>query len=100
VCPQRMKRRDESFRPTIPTRDLVAYVLGITPDQPGFTRVRVAPRSGPLHEIAGAVPTPHGLVEVRITGTEAEINSPVPAVDGGHRLGRPGGINQAAASVG
>jgi alpha-L-rhamnosidase len=77
-----------------PTRDLVAYVLGITPDQPGFTQVRVAPRSRPLHEIAGAVPTPHGLVEVRITGTEAEINSPVPAVDGGHRPGRPGGTTR------
>ena len=28
-----------------PTRDLVAYVLGITPEEPGYTRVRVAPGS-------------------------------------------------------
>jgi hypothetical protein len=26
------------------------------------------------------VPTPHGLIEVRITGADAEIDSPVPAV--------------------
>ena len=26
------------------------------------------------------MPTPHGLVEVRVAGTEAEIDSPVPAV--------------------
>jgi alpha-L-rhamnosidase-like protein len=61
-----------------PTRDLVAYVLGITPDEPGFARVRVAPRPGRLRELAGAVPTPHGLVEVRISGAEAAIDSPVP----------------------
>ncbi|HEY6593351.1 MAG TPA: family 78 glycoside hydrolase catalytic domain [Asanoa sp.] len=62
-----------------PTRDLVAYVLGITPDEPGYARVRIAPRLGPLREAAGAVPTPHGPVEVRISGAEAEIDSPVPA---------------------
>jgi alpha-L-rhamnosidase len=63
-----------------PTRDLVWYVLGITPAEPGYRRVRVAPRLGRLRECAGAVPTPHGLVEVRVAGSEAEIDSPVPAV--------------------
>jgi alpha-L-rhamnosidase len=43
--------------------------------EPGIT-----PRPGPLREIAGAVPTPHGLIEVRITGADAEIDRPVPAV--------------------
>jgi len=61
-----------------PARDLVVHVLGITPDEPGFARVRVAPRPGRLRELAGAVPTPHGLVEVRVSGTKAEIDSPVP----------------------
>jgi hypothetical protein len=63
-----------------PTRDLVAYVLGITPDRPGYERVRVAPRPGRLRELAGAVPTPHGPVEVRISGAEAAIDSPVPVL--------------------
>jgi hypothetical protein len=63
-----------------PTRDLVAYVLGITPDRPGFTRTRVAPRLGRLREVAGAVPTPHGRLDVRVSGTDAEIDSPVPVV--------------------
>jgi alpha-L-rhamnosidase len=63
-----------------PTRDLVWYVLGITPAEPGYRRVRVAPRLGRLRECAGAVPTPHGLIEVRVAGSEAEIDSPVPAV--------------------
>ena len=63
-----------------PTRDLVWYVLGITPAEPGYRRVRVAPRLGRLREVAGAIPTPHGLVEVRVAGSEAEIDSPVPVV--------------------
>jgi alpha-L-rhamnosidase len=63
-----------------PTRDLVAYVLGITPDRPGYERVRVAPRPGRLDELAGAVPTPHGPVEVRISGRLADIDSPVPVL--------------------
>jgi alpha-L-rhamnosidase len=63
-----------------PTRDLVVYVLGITPEEPGYARVRVAPRLGPLREAAGAVPTPHGLVEVRVSGGEALVDSPVPVL--------------------
>jgi alpha-L-rhamnosidase len=63
-----------------PTRDLVWYVLGITPAEPGYRRVRVAPRLGRLRLCAGAVPTPHGLIDVRVSGAEAEIDSPVPIV--------------------
>jgi alpha-L-rhamnosidase len=63
-----------------PTKDLVWYVLGVTPAEPGYRRVRVAPRLGRLAECAGAVPTPHGLIEVRVSGSEAEIDSPVPIV--------------------
>ena len=56
------------------------YVLGITPAEPGYRRYEW--RLGPdgCARRAGAVPTPHGLVEVRITGSEAEIDSPVPAL--------------------
>jgi alpha-L-rhamnosidase len=63
-----------------PTRDLVWYVLGIRPAEPGYRRVRVAPRLGRLHEAAAAVPTPHGWVEVSVTGSQAEIHSPVPVL--------------------
>jgi alpha-L-rhamnosidase len=63
-----------------PTRDLVWYVLGITPAEPGYRRARIAPRLGRMREAAGAVPTPHGLVEVRVVGSEAQINSPVPVI--------------------
>ena len=63
-----------------PTRDLVVHILGISPDTPGYATARIAPRLGRLREAAGAVPTPYGALEVRITGTNAWINSPVPVV--------------------
>lgn len=89
-----------------PTRDLIVYVLGITPDLPGFERVRVAPRPGPLHTVAGAAPTPYGLVEVGVSGENVTVTSPVPIrfVDttgrnqdlpaGSHRLVVPRGAHQ------
>lgn len=61
-----------------PSRDLIVYVLGISPDLPGFERVRIAPRPGPLGEAAGVAPTPYGLVEVEISGEQAVVSSPVP----------------------
>jgi alpha-L-rhamnosidase len=48
------------------------------PAEPGYRSVRIAPRLGRLREVAGAVPTTHGYVEVRVAGSEAEIDSPVP----------------------
>nr|WP_269475834.1 hypothetical protein [Streptomyces gossypiisoli] len=61
-----------------PSRDLIVHVLGISPDLPGFERVRIAPRPGPLGEVVGVAPTPYGLVEVEISGEQAVVSSPVP----------------------
>lgn len=69
-----------------PARDLVAYVLGITPDLPGYRRARIAPRPGRLTELAGAVPSPFGPIEVSLTGSRVHINCPVPS-----RFVRPDG---------
>jgi alpha-L-rhamnosidase len=63
-----------------PTRDLVVRTLGITPAEPGFARVRVAPRVGDLDWVAGAAPTPNGLVTVRADRDHVDVDSPVPAV--------------------
>lgn len=61
-----------------PARDLIAYVLGITPGEPGYAHARIAPRPGRLTELAGSAPTPYGPVEVRIAGGRVMIDSPVP----------------------
>jgi hypothetical protein len=64
-----------------PTRDLIVHTLGITPAEPGYASVRVAPQLGGLEWARATVPTPHGpiTVEARSDGT-VEIDSPVPVV--------------------
>jgi len=63
-----------------PTKDMVFYTLGVTPAEPGYTTARVAPRLGPLDWAKGKVPTPYGLIEVRVTGEQVAIDSPVPVI--------------------
>lgn len=64
-----------------PTRDLVVHTLGITPAEPGYASVRVAPSLGGLEWAKARVPTPHRpvTVEARADGT-VEVESPVPVV--------------------
>jgi alpha-L-rhamnosidase len=61
-----------------PTKDLVWYVLGVTPAEPGYGTVRVAPRPGAIERVTGAVPTPHGLVRVNVEDNQVRVESPVP----------------------
>ena len=61
-----------------PTRDLIVHILGISPDLPGFERVRIAPRPGRVRRMAGAAPTPAGLVDVVIADEEITVSSPLP----------------------
>jgi alpha-L-rhamnosidase len=61
-----------------PTKDLVWYVLGVTPAEPGYGTVQVAPRPGAIERLAGAVPTPHGLVRVEVEHGQVRVDSPVP----------------------
>jgi hypothetical protein len=63
-----------------PTRDMIFYTLGVTPAEPGYAEVRVAPRLGPLAWARGSVPTPHGLVGVEATTSTVTISAPVPIV--------------------
>lgn len=62
-----------------PTRDLIVHTLGITPAEPGYATVRVAPALGGLDWARATVPTPHGpvTVEARADGT-VDVDSPVP----------------------
>ena len=61
-----------------PTKDLIWYVLGVTPAEPGYGTVRIAPRPGAIERLAGAVPTPHGLVRVEVEHGQVRVDSPVP----------------------
>lgn len=63
-----------------PTKDLVTHILGVTPAEPGFASVRVAPALGEAGRVEGAVPTPFGLVTVGVEGDRVVVDSPVPVV--------------------
>ncbi len=63
-----------------PTRDMMFYVLGVTPAEPGYAVARIAPRLGRLEWARGSVPTPYGLIRVSVQGDAVEIDSPVPVV--------------------
>jgi hypothetical protein len=63
-----------------PTRDLVQYVLGVTPGEPGFASARVSPRLGGLERVRGVVPTPFGEITVAFDGRELRIDSPIPCI--------------------
>ncbi|MCA9916353.1 MAG: alpha-L-rhamnosidase N-terminal domain-containing protein [Anaerolineales bacterium] len=63
-----------------PTRDMVFYTLGVTPAEPGYTKVRIAPRLGRLAWAKGAIPTPHGLVTVSVGAESVTVDSPIPLI--------------------
>jgi alpha-L-rhamnosidase len=49
-----------------PTYDLSTHVLGVRPLAPGYARAEVAPMFGGLRHLEGAVPTPHGAIELTL----------------------------------
>ena len=65
-----------------PTYFLSAEVLGIHPLSPGFSRIRFSPRMGDLDEAEGIVPTPHGLITVKLWKKNGEVFGNIEVPDG------------------
>jgi hypothetical protein len=49
-----------------PNYGLLATVLGVRPDGPGFRSVRIAPALGPLQRASGRIPHPKGEIQVSL----------------------------------
>ena len=64
---------------TPPLNVLVRHVLGVTPLEPGFARVRICPRAGGLTRVRGRVPTVKGPVVVDVEGERLRVDCPVAA---------------------
>lgn len=47
-----------------PVYHLMQIVLGVTPTEPGWNRMRIAPFPGNMEYARGIIPTPHGLLRV------------------------------------
>ncbi len=55
------------------------YVLGVTPLEPGFAKVRIRPQFGSLSRVSGKVPTAKGPVEVCFADGKLTVVTPAPA---------------------
>lgn len=63
-----------------PARDLVLHVAGISPAEPGFATVKVAPRLGRLRSIEVTAPSPHGSIWLKVADGALNLLSPRPVV--------------------
>jgi hypothetical protein len=52
---------------------LQQYVLGISPQAPGFAKIGVNPDLGPLARASGTVPTPKGPIRIELEKTAAGV---------------------------
>ena len=63
-----------------PLNAISRFLLGVTPLEPGFAKVRIAPHPSGLKKVSASVPTIRGVVRIIIEGDELTVDSPVPAV--------------------
>ena len=84
---------------TAPLNVISRFVLGVTPLEPGFARVRVAPQPGGLTRLSGTVPTPRGALRLSLQQTNnvwrVSLDTPVPVtfVFGGTTRSFPPGVH-------
>jgi hypothetical protein len=83
-----------------PNYDFLTLVAGIRPKVPGFASVVIEPHPGRLREVVSEMPTPRGVVEVKLTsraGKRAEHSTAQSRNDvvdsGGVRLGQTTFVN-------
>ena len=55
------------------------FMLGVTPAEPGFKRISIAPNPGPVEKVSATVPTQAGYVRIEIDGDRLSVASPAPA---------------------
>lgn len=64
---------------TPPLNVISRYVLGVTPAEPGFAKIRIAPQFGPLKTVTGTVPTAKGPVQIAWANKTLTVTTPAPA---------------------
>lgn len=64
---------------TPPLNVISRYLLGVTPLEPGFAKIRIRPQVGRLDWVKGTVPTAKGPVTVSVVEDVLTIETPAPA---------------------
>ncbi|MBR6586666.1 MAG: glycoside hydrolase family 127 protein [Kiritimatiellae bacterium] len=62
-----------------PLNVISRFILGVTPLEPGFRRISIAPQPGGLRWVDARVPTAAGTVHVNIAGDRLVVETPAPA---------------------
>ncbi|MGN6800874.1 MAG: alpha-L-rhamnosidase C-terminal domain-containing protein, partial [Ginsengibacter sp.] len=60
-----------------PEYDFLATICGITPDAPGFSKVKIEPALGQLTNIKGSMPVPSGTITVTLTRKNENLQGEV-----------------------
>jgi hypothetical protein len=61
-----------------PTRDIVQYLVGVTPAAPGFGSARIRPASGVIGDFIAKVPCRNGLIALELSKGCLRVESPIP----------------------
>ena len=64
---------------TPPLNVISRYLLGVTPLEPGFAKIRIRPQVGRLDWVKGTVPTAKGPVKVSVVEDVLTVETPAPA---------------------
>lgn len=75
------------------------FYLGVTPTEPGFCRYLIEPRLGGLQWIDGSVPSPRGLIQVRLDHSSLRVTCHAGAVLRLHSKVRPSASGPAHCQV-
>ena len=63
-----------------PLNVISRFILGVTPEEPGFRKIRIAPQAGGLRRVTATVPTARGPVRLEIREKALKVSAPAPAV--------------------
>ena len=64
---------------TAPLNIISRFILGVTPLEPGFRKISLAPQLGGLSRVDARVPTAAGEVAINISGGRLSIDTPAPS---------------------
>jgi alpha-L-rhamnosidase len=73
---------DESHPDVCIAGIISANILGIAPEEPGFSRFSFRPHPGDLKFAEGSIPTPHGEIRARWDRTEDGLEASVSVPEG------------------
>ena len=63
---------------SVPLNVISRFILGVTPLEPGFRRISIAPQPGGLRRIDARVPTATGTVVVSVSDGRLSVDTPAP----------------------